>query len=199
MKLDFFYGGNTSLKREIFKLTGLFNESCEFDCTDDWLLWIALKEHGCHFFHLPDCDVEHIHDVSINQRFIAVVQSGWNMAKLNITVSVLDRDLDQKIKHLHRELYQTSIKLTNPKGLFILIERIGPQLGRMLFNEQVELNDMYNPMKIYDHIFLKRNLSIPDFNLIEESIISSGPINFFRLYGINGISEIKNEFKRLLT
>jgi hypothetical protein len=121
------------------------------------------------------------------------------MAKLNITVSVLDRDLDQKIKHLHRELYQTSIKLTNPKGLFILIERIGPQLGRMLFNEQVELNDMYNPMKIYDHIFLKRNLSIPDFNLIDESIISSGPINFFRLYGINGISEIKNEFKRLLT
>jgi hypothetical protein len=199
MKLDFFYGGNNSLKREIFKLTGLFNESCEFDCTDDWLLWLALKEHGCDFFHLPDCDVEHIHDVSINQRFIAVIQSGWNMAKLNITVSVLDRDLDQKIKHLHRELYQTSIKLANPKGLFILIERIGPQLGRMLFNEQVELNDMYNPMKIYDHIFLKRNLSIPDFNLIDESIISSGPINFFRLYGINWISEIKNEFKRLLT
>jgi len=198
MKLDFFYGGNTSLKREIFKLTGLFNESCDFDCTDDWLLWLALKEHGSDFFHLPDCDVEHIHDVSINQRLIALIQSGWNMAKLNINVSVLNGDLDQKIKHLHRELYQTSKKLTNPKGLFTLIEKIGPQLGRMLFDEQVELNDMYCAKKIYAHIFLKRNLSIPDFNLIDESIRSSGPINFFRLYGFSGFNHIKKEFNKQL-
>lgn len=198
MKLDFFYGGNTSLKREIFKLTGLFNESCEFDCTDDWLLWRALKEHGCEFFHLPNCDVEHIHDVTINQRFIAVIQSGWNMAKLNLTESPLDEDLDQKIKYLHREFYLTSIKLTNPKKLFTLIEKIGPQLGRMLFEEQVNLNDMYSAKRIYTHIFLKRNLPVPDFNLIDESIRSSSSINFFRLYGINGLSDIKNEFKRLL-
>jgi hypothetical protein len=136
--------------------------------------------------------------VSINQRFIAVIQSGWNMAKLNITVSVLDRDLDQKIKHLHRELYQTSIKLTNPKGLFTLIDKIGPQLGRMLFNEQVELNDMYNPMKIYDHIFLKRNLAVPDFDLVDQNIKNSSPINFFRLYGFSGVSHIKKEFIRQL-
>ncbi len=191
MKLDFFYGGNTSLKREIFKLTGLFNESCEFDCTDDWLLWRVLKEHGCEFFHLPNCDVEHIHDVTINQRFIAVIQSGWNMAKLNLAESPLDEDLDQKIKYLHREFYLTSIKLTNPKKLFTLIEKIGPKLGRMLFEEQVNLNDMYSAKKIYAHIFLKRNLSIPDFNLIDESIRSSGPINFFRLYGFSGFNHIK--------
>jgi hypothetical protein len=132
MKLDFFYGGNTSLKSEIFKLTGLFKESCEFDCTDDWLLWRTLKEHRCEFFHLPNCDVEHLHDVSIKERFIAVIQAGWNGAKLNLTENFLDEDLDQKIKQLHRELYQTSIKLTNPKGLFALIEKIGPQLGHLL-------------------------------------------------------------------
>jgi hypothetical protein len=198
MKVDFFYGGNASLKPEIFRLTGLLNESCDFDCTDDWLMWKALKDHGCDFFHLPNCDVEHIHDVTINQRFIAVIQSGWNMAKLNLAESVLDEDLDQKIKYLHRELYLTSRRLTNPKKLFTLIEKIGPQLGKMLFEEQVNLNDMYSAKKIYDHIFLKRNLPVPNLDLVDRSIRVSSPINFFRLYGISGLNHILNEFNKQL-
>jgi hypothetical protein len=49
---------------------------------------------------------------------------------------------------------------------------------------------MYNE-KNYAHIFLKRNLPLPDLELVDQNIKSSSPINFFRLYGFSGLNHIK--------
>ena len=62
----------------------------------------------------------------------------------------------------------------------------------------MDLKDLYNPKKIYAHIFLKRSLIVPDFDLVDQSIRTSSTINFFRLYGVSGFSNIKNEFNKLL-
>ena len=195
MQFDFFYSGNSSIKRELFKITGLLNECCEFDCTDDWLLWREMKEHGCKFFHVPKCDVVHIHDVSIKERLIAVIQSGWNAAYLKLNENNINENLDLKIQQLHQELISTSKKLTRPKELFLLTEQVGPQLGRMLYEEKIKLDDMYSAKEIFEHIFSNRNLSIPDFDAIETSIRKSSFINLFRLYGRDGFSYLKNNLK----
>jgi hypothetical protein len=191
MQFDFFYGGNTSIKAELFKLTGLLNESCEFDCTDDWLLWREMKTHGCEFFHLPKCDVVHFHDVTIKERFISLIQSGWNAAHLKLNENYLDHDCDTKIQQIHQEFINASKKLTRPKELFLLVEEVGPQIGGLLYEDKIELNDMYSPSKIFENIFSSRNLSLPDFDNIENNIRKSGPINLFRLYGSDGLYHLK--------
>ncbi len=58
---------------------------------------------------------------------------------------------------------------------------------------------MYSVKKIFDHIFLKRNLSVPNFDAIEISIRKSSPINLFRLYGKEGLDELKNDLKKLIS
>ena len=199
MQFDFFYGGHTSIKRELFKVTGSLNESCKFDCTDDWLLWREMKKHGCKFFHVPKCDVEHIHDVSIKERFIALIQSGWNATHLKINDNALERDLDFNISQLHKELLSASKKLTRPKVLFFTIEQVGPKLGQMLYEDQVDLYDMYSAKKIFEHIFSKRNLSMPDFDRIETNVKNSNLINLFRLYGSDGFIHLKNKLKSFMT
>jgi len=198
MQFDFFYSGNSSIKRELLKLTGLLNERCEFDCTDDWLLWREMKEHGCKFFHVPKCDVEHIHDVSIKERLIALIQSGWNAAHLKLNENYIDENLDLKIQQLHQKFISTSKKLTHPKELFLLTEQVGPQLGRIVYEKKIKLDDMYSTTKIFEHIFLNRNLSIPDFDAIETSIRKSNFINLFRLYGSDGFGYLKNNLKKLI-
>jgi len=194
-QFDFFYGGNSSIKRELFKFTGLLNESCEFDCTDDWLLWREMKKHGCKFFHVPFCDVEHIHDVTMKERFIAIIQSGWNATHLKLNESYLDENLDSKVQQLHQLFISTSKKLTCPKELFLLMEQVGPQLGSQLYKEKIDLDEMYSPKNIFEHIFKKRHLSIPDFDEIEKSIRKSSLINLFRLFGIYGFTYLTNNFK----
>lgn len=198
MQFDFFYGGNSSMKRELFKLTGLLNECCEFDCTDDWLLWREMKEHDCKFFHVRKCDVVHIHDVNIKERFIAVIQSGWNAAHLKLNENNTDKNLDLKIQQLHQEFISTSKKLSRPKELFLLIEQVGLHLGRMLYEEKIKLDDMYSTKEIFEHIFSNRNLSIPDFDAIETNIRKSSFINLFRLYGRDGFRYLRSDLKKLL-
>ncbi len=198
-KFDFFYSANTSLKYEAFKTIGIFNESCEFDCVEDWLMWKDLKKNGYQFFHVPPCDVEHIHQVSIRDRFLGLIQLGWNLAHLNLASKKLDKNLDQKIRLLHQELVNASKKLTRPNELFSLIEQIAPLLGGTLYKEKTELNDMYSVKKILNHIFLKRNLSIPNFDAIEISIRKSSPINLFKLYSKEGLDDLKNDLKKLIS
>jgi hypothetical protein len=198
-EMDFFYAGNTSLKREVFETVGAFNESCEFDCTEDWLMGKEMKKNGYQFFHVPACDVEHVHKVSIQDRFLALTQSGWNAAHLKLSKNTLKKDLNLKIYKLHQELINTSKKLTSPKELFLLIEQMGPQLGQMLYREKIELEDMYSTKKIFTHIFSKRNLSIPDFNGIENSVRKSSLINLFRLYVGEKCDYLKNDLKKLIS
>jgi hypothetical protein len=194
-QFDFFYGGNSSIKRELFKLTGLLNESCEFDCTDDWLHWREMKKLECKFFHVPLCDVEHLHDVSIKDRFIAIIQSGWNANHLKLNESYLDEHLDSKVEQLHQLFISTSKKLTRPKELFLLMEQVGPQLGSQLYKEKIDLDEMYSPKNIFEHVFEKRSLSIPDFNEIEKSIRKSSLVNLFGLFGIGGCTHLINNLK----
>lgn len=136
------------MKREIFEKVGMFNDACEFDCTDDWLMWKEMKKYGCKFFHVPTCDVEHIHDVSIRDRFIALVQTGWNASHLNIITKKIKADLDIKVKELHRALSNNLNHAKNLDRLFKKIEAICPLIGRDLYLKQVPLRDMYSLKKI---------------------------------------------------
>lgn len=199
MQFDFFYGGNASVKRNLFKLTGSLNESCEFDCTDDWLLWREMKKHRCTFSHVPKCDVRHFHDVSIKERFIALIQSGWNASHLKLNKNHLDRDLDLEVHLLHQAFMSASKKLTRPKELFFLIEQVGPKLGQMLYEKKINLDDMYSEKKIFEYIFTRRNLPAPNFDDIENSVKKSSFINLFKLFGKEAFGFIRNDLKKLIS
>lgn len=197
-QFDFFFGGNTSIKRELFDLTGLLNESCEFDCTDDWLLWKEMKKHGCKFFHVPRCDVEHIHEVGIKERLISLIQSGWNASHLKLNENYLDKNLDVRIRQLHREFLSASKKLTRPKELFLLIQQLGPEIGQALYEQKIKLDDMYSARKIFEYIFSRRNLSVPDFDNIETNVKNSSLINLLRLYSEDSFDDLRRNLKKLI-
>jgi hypothetical protein len=173
-EIDFFYAANTSMKREIFEKIGMFNDDCEFDCTDDWLMWKEMKKYGCHFFHVPTCDVEHIHDVSIRDRFLALVQTGWNASHLNITAKKIKADIDIKVTELHQALSNNLNHAKDLDQLFKKIEATCPLIGRDLYLKQAPLKDMYSLKRILALTFEKRNLTIPNLNGIERYIKNLG-------------------------
>jgi hypothetical protein len=196
-EMGFFYAANTSMKREIFEKVGMFNDACEFDCTDDWLMWKEMKKYGCHFFHVPTCDVEHIHDVSMRDRFVARVHTGWNASHLNITAKKIKADIDIKVKELHQALSNNLNHAKHLDQLFKKIEAICPLIGRDLYLKKVPLKDMYSLKRILVLTFEKRNLTIPDLNGIERYIKKSRIIFVIKLLSSDFLIKTKGYFFKL--
>jgi hypothetical protein len=137
--------------------------------------------------------------VSIKERFIALIQSGWNASHLKLNKNHLDRDLDLEVHLLHQAFMSASKKLTRPKELFFLIEQVGPKLGQMLYEKKINLDDMYSEKKIFEYIFTRRNLPAPNFDDIENSVKKSSFINLFKLFGKEAFGFIRNDLKKLIS
>lgn len=196
-EIDFFYAANTSMKREIFEKIGVFNDACEFDCSDDWMMWKEIKKNRCKFFHVPACDTEHIHDVSIRDRFLALVQTGWNSSHLDIDTKKTKTELDVKVKELHQALSNNLNHVKYLNQLFKKIEAICPLIGQDLYLKQVPLRDMYSLKRILVLTFKKRNLTIPNLNGIERYTKKSRMIFAIKLLYSNILIKTKDYYFKL--
>ncbi len=66
--LDFFYGANTSVKKEFLNLAGPFDEAFLYDSCEDYDMGQRLKKLGMEAYILPAATVIHEHDVTLEQR-----------------------------------------------------------------------------------------------------------------------------------
>jgi len=73
---DFFYLANTSIKREFIFQGGLFDEDYLHQCWDDWELGNRLKQLGMYTRLVSGAEAIHQHEVTFEERLIAVQESG---------------------------------------------------------------------------------------------------------------------------
>ena len=185
MKLcDFFYAGNTSIKKVLLKLSGPFDPSCHFDCTDDWLMWKKLKELGCEFFHLPSCDSEHNHNVLIEERFVALIQSGWNYSNLKCHGHQPIGNLNKKIIQLQRLINHTieNIRKANLHTLFLKIEDVGFHIGYHFNKKRIEPEKLYSSKNAFETLNKIYRFDRNDFKIIENNIKNMRLLTLFKFY-----------------
>jgi len=73
---NFFYIGNTSVKREFLKLAGSFDEAFPYHAWDDFELGLRLTKNGMKAVYLPAAKAEHVHDIPLRERCRAMMQAG---------------------------------------------------------------------------------------------------------------------------
>jgi GT2 family glycosyltransferase len=79
---DYFYIGNTSIKKEFLEEGGLFDEDFNYHCTEDWELGIRLKQLGLKSTLIVKADVIHQHEVTLEGRLTSIREQG-SSAKLH--------------------------------------------------------------------------------------------------------------------
>jgi hypothetical protein len=180
-KYDFFYGGNTSFKKELINISGYYEARCHFDCTDDWIMWNKLKSLNCNFFHVPNCDTEHVHDVTIKERFVALAQSGWNLSNLKYKNFKPTGNLKLKIYKLHQlcSVVSTHANSVNLKKLFMAIEDTAFHIGYNVNARDKNPNKLYVMDNLFQISFKNYGLELPNFSKIERNIKN---LNKFEIY-----------------
>ena len=73
---NFFYGANTSMKRELFHEVGPFDEDFPYHTTDDWELGLRLTVIGIETVYLPDAIARHHHPVGLEERRKSMFRAG---------------------------------------------------------------------------------------------------------------------------
>jgi GT2 family glycosyltransferase len=73
---EFFYAGNTSVKRDLLLQAGPFDENFRYHVGDDYELGLRLRKLGMHAVFLPDARVEHFHNLSLEERCKAMNRAG---------------------------------------------------------------------------------------------------------------------------
>jgi GT2 family glycosyltransferase len=77
---DFFYIGNSSVKRSFLDQAGPFDERFPYHAWDDFEYGVRLKALGMKARFLPEARAEHYHDISIAERCRLTVQAGESAA-----------------------------------------------------------------------------------------------------------------------
>jgi GT2 family glycosyltransferase len=65
---EFFYGANTSIKKDFLLATGLFNEALPYHAVDDFEMGLRLLQRGMKTVFLPHALAYHNHTYSIEER-----------------------------------------------------------------------------------------------------------------------------------
>lgn len=73
---DYFYIGNTSIKKDLLKKSGLFDEDFKYHTFDDWELGVRLKKVGLHSKLIVGAYAIHLHEVTLEGRVAAVREQG---------------------------------------------------------------------------------------------------------------------------
>jgi GT2 family glycosyltransferase len=73
---DFFYGANTSLKKDFLVGVGLFDEDFPYDAVDDYEMGLRLFKHGMKTVFLPRALAYHDHQVTLEGRRSAMRRAG---------------------------------------------------------------------------------------------------------------------------
>jgi len=73
---NFFYVGNSSVKREFLLAAGPFDESFRYHAWDDYELGLRLSKLGMKACFLPQAKAEHIHAISLADRCRTMTRAG---------------------------------------------------------------------------------------------------------------------------
>jgi GT2 family glycosyltransferase len=82
--IDFFYGANTSIKKEFLEMAGPFDERFLYESCDDYDMGLRLKALGMESYVLPAATVIHDHDVTVDQRLMMLEQAGKSTVLLDL-------------------------------------------------------------------------------------------------------------------
>lgn len=110
--VNFFYGANTSLKKDFLSLAGPFDECFLYDSCDDYDMGERLKKLGMDSYILPSATAVHEHDVTLEQRKMLLEQAGRSTVLLDmkypdniswindrdVSVSALEKEARQNLK-----------------------------------------------------------------------------------------------------
>jgi GT2 family glycosyltransferase len=73
---NFFYIGNTSVKRDLLLQAGPFDEDFRFHAWDDFELGLRLTQAGMKAMYLPEATAQHVHDLSLDERCRGLMDAG---------------------------------------------------------------------------------------------------------------------------
>jgi GT2 family glycosyltransferase len=145
--IDFFYGANTSVKKEFIRQSGLFDERFLYDACEDYDMGLRLKALGMQSYILPSATVIHQHDVTIDQRVMLLEMAGQSTVLLDLkypsnqnwladrTVSIgeLEQEADdnkkkyeysKEIRYLHK-YYELISRIAFCKGYQKELKKVG--------------------------------------------------------------------------
>jgi len=77
---DFFYVGNSSVKRALLDLAGTFDEDFPYDAWDDYELGLRFAKHGLHAVYVPGAVAIHDHGYSLAERRVSMHHAGESAA-----------------------------------------------------------------------------------------------------------------------
>ncbi len=80
----YFYGANSSMKLELMKEVGPFDENFPYNATDDYDIGLRLQKLGAKSFYLSGAEVIHHHHVEMAERDISLQESGEGTAYLDL-------------------------------------------------------------------------------------------------------------------
>ena len=80
---DFFYVGNSSVKRDFLLEAGPFDERFRYHACEDLELGLRLSNLGMKVSLLPEAKAEHVHDISQAERCQVMTQAGESAAALD--------------------------------------------------------------------------------------------------------------------
>lgn len=79
---DFFYGGNTSIRRDFLDETGPFDEDYRYHAGDDYELGLRLTKLGMTAAYVPGAKAEHFHSITLRDRCEVMHRAGQSAALL---------------------------------------------------------------------------------------------------------------------
>lgn len=104
----FFYGGNTSMKRSLWRAAGGFDEVFPYDTTDDYEFGVRLHRLGMQVVYLKDAATRHLHWITLGYRCRQMRKAGESAALLRARhpgEAALPADCDaDAATHLRRAL-----------------------------------------------------------------------------------------------
>jgi GT2 family glycosyltransferase len=77
---NFFYAGNSSVKREFLLAAGPFDESFRYHAWDDYELGLRMHKRGMKACFLPQAKAGHVHDISLAGRCRTMTRAGESAA-----------------------------------------------------------------------------------------------------------------------
>ncbi len=73
---NFFYTGNTSVKREFLDLAGIFDDRYPYHGWDDYELGLRLTKIGMKSTYLTGATAQHVHSITLQERARVMLQAG---------------------------------------------------------------------------------------------------------------------------
>lgn len=118
---NFFYGANTSLKKDFLLSVGLFDEDFPYDAVDDYEMGLRLFEHGMKTVFLPRALAYHDHQVTLEGRRTTMRKAGASTRILDLKYP--PRGLKKLVRHPPTSLIRIMAAWSRVKLFFLGRER----------------------------------------------------------------------------